>query len=101
MEVQLDYHGSWLRWSSQELTTYWQAKKGQEGQSTIESWTELLNHLVKLVPTEQEHGEISWNVTCIDKSGSQILPGRIYKLNLHLHIHYQVCLHNNPNNIYP
>jgi len=24
-------------------------------QSTIESWTELLNHLIKLVPTEQEH----------------------------------------------
>lgn len=62
MEIQLDYHGAWQHWSSQELTTYWQAKKGQEGQSTIESWTELLNHLVKLVPTEQEHGEINRNV---------------------------------------
>jgi hypothetical protein len=79
------------RWSSQELTTYWQAKKGQEGQSTIKNWTEPLNHLVKLVPTEEEHGEINRNVTCIDecidKTGSQILPGRIYKLNLHLRIH--------------
>ncbi len=91
MEVQLDYHGAWPHWSSQELITYWQVKKGQEGQSTIESWTELLNHLVKLVPTEQEHGEINMNVTCIDecidKSCSQIFPGRIYKLNLHLCIH--------------